>query len=93
VEIVGEFRRRAKRSLDVVRNLIDADSPCYGWELEIPEFYVVLGYDDIGYYYSGAGCDSVKGPKPWQELGNTNVGLIEMYRIKREQAAGRYPDC
>ena len=60
--------------------------PCYGWELEIPEFYVVYGYDDAGadtggYYFSGPGCDEGKGPKPWHELGDTGIGVLELYSV------------
>ncbi len=80
------FADAQKEAWDLVRNSIDNGIPCYGWELEIPEFYVVFGYDDIGYFYSGAGCDLGKGPKPWQELGNTGIGLIEIYRVKPGQA-------
>jgi len=61
--------------------------PCYGWELEIPEFYVVYGYDDVGYYYSGAQCDEGKGPKAWQELGESEIGVLEMYTVRPGQAA------
>ena len=35
------------------KKAIDHGRPCYGWELEIPEFYVIYGYDDLGYYFSG----------------------------------------
>ncbi len=82
-----DFTSKQKEAWDLVRKSIDNGIPCYGWELEIPEFYVVYGYDDIGYYYSGPTCDSGKGPKPWQELGNTGIGLVEMYRIRKGQAA------
>lgn len=30
---------------------IDEGLTCYGWELDIPEFYVVYGYDNKGYYF------------------------------------------
>jgi len=77
------FAEKRKEAWDMVRKAIDEGIPCYGWELETPEFYVIKGYDDIGYYYSGGGADPIKGPKPWQELGESDIGLIEMYSIKR----------
>lgn len=52
-----------------VKNALDQETPCYGWELDIPEFYIIFGYDDAGYYISGPGCDDGKGPVPWQKLG------------------------
>lgn len=37
-----------RQAWDHVKNAIDQDSPCYGWELDIPEYYVICGYDDTG---------------------------------------------
>ena len=88
-----DFRAAQARAWDHVRQAIDHGQPCYGWELEIPEFYVVYGYDDgddntiAGYYYAGPGCDEGKGPKPWQELGNTGIGVLELYTVSPGQAA------
>jgi len=48
---------------------------------------VVYGYDDTGYYFSGPMCNRGKGPKPWQELADTDIGLLEMYNVKIGKAA------
>jgi len=69
------------------KQALDQGFPCYGWELEIPEFYVVYGYDEVGYHYKGPGCEEGKGPKPWQELGDTGIGVVELYSIRPGQAA------
>jgi hypothetical protein len=82
-----DFAAVQRKAWDHVREKIDQGLPCYGWELEIPEFYVVCGYDDGGYYFSGPGCDEGKGPKPWQELGDTGIGVVEMYSVSPGQAA------
>jgi hypothetical protein len=55
--------------------------------LEVPEFYVVYGYDDTGYFYSGPGCDSGRGPKPWRELGDTGIGVLELYSLQPGKTA------
>jgi hypothetical protein len=83
-----DFSGLQKRAWEYARQAIDQGRPCYGWELEIPEFYVVYGYDDVGYYYSGPGCDEGKGPKPWQELGDTGIGVLELYSVWPGVAAG-----
>lgn len=67
---------------DFARRSLDAGLPVYAWEVEIPEFYVVYGYDEVGYYFSGPGCDDGKGPKPWKELGDTGIGIVELYNLK-----------
>ena len=83
----GDFAELQKRAWEHAQQAIDQGRPCYGWELEIPEFYVVYGYDDgdddtiAGYYYSGPGCDEGKGPKRWQELGDTGIGVLELYSV------------
>jgi hypothetical protein len=82
-----DFSVLQERAWEHARQAIDQGRPCYGWELEIPEFYVVYGYDDgeddgaAGYYYSGPGCIEGKGPKPWQELGDTGIGVLELYSV------------
>jgi hypothetical protein len=82
-----EFPEKQKEAWDMVRKSIDEGIPCYGWELETAEFYVITGYDDTGYYYNGPGADPIKGPRPWQELGESNIGLVEMYSIKQGKPA------
>jgi hypothetical protein len=81
------FGEKQQHAWEFVNQAIDNGVPCYGWELDIPEFYVVFGYDDgdggtvPGYYYSGPGCDGGKGPKAWREYGDTEIGIVEMYSV------------
>ena len=83
-----DFAEKQKLAWEHTKSAIDQGLPCYGWELDIPEYYVVYGYDEgAGYYFSGPGCDEGRGPKPWQELGDTEIGVIEMYSLKPGQAA------
>ena len=76
------FAELQEKAWDFTRKAIDKDLPLYGWELQAPEFYVLNGYDEVGYYYSGAGAEDGKGPKPWRELGDTGIGLIEVYSVE-----------
>lgn len=81
-----DFSQLQMDAWSFTRKNLDQGIPMYGWELEIPEFYVIYGHDDKGYYYSGPGVDSGKGPKPWQELGNTGIGMIEIYNVRPTEA-------
>jgi hypothetical protein len=83
----GGFAETQRQAWDHVRAAIDRGLPCYGWELDIPEYYVVFGYDDMGYYFSGPRCDAGRGPKAWSELGNTGIGVVEMYSVEAGQPA------
>ena len=82
-----DFSEKQQTAWENTRKAIDQDLPCYGWELDIPEYYVVYGYDDKGYYFSGPGCEEGKGPKPWQELGSSEIGALEMYTVRPGSAA------
>ena len=83
----GELAALQERAWAFAREAIDQGLPCYGWELEIPEYHVVHGYDETGYYFSGPGCDEGKGPKPWGELGDTGIGMVELYSVSRTEGA------
>jgi len=80
-KFVSDFKKIQKSVWDDTRKNIDKGVPCYGWELSCPEYAVVYGYDDIGYYFKGPGADDGGGPKPWNELGETEIGMIEMYSV------------
>lgn len=82
-----DFALKQRAAWDHTKRAIDNGNPCYGWELEYPDFYVVNGYDDVGYYYSGPLSDEGKGPRPWQELGDTAIGVIEMYSVEPGEAS------
>ncbi len=70
-----------------VREAIDQGRPCFGWELEIPEFYLIYGYDDDGYYFSGPGCIQGKGPKRWEALGNSEIGFLAVMSVASHEKA------
>jgi hypothetical protein len=76
--------REAKRreAWDHVRSRLDAGVPCYGWELDVPEYYTIHGYDDAGYYYCGPPDFQKTGPKPWHEVTSGESGPVEMYSIE-----------
>jgi hypothetical protein len=76
-----DFKEKQEKAWEHARKALDRGTPCYGWELDIPEYYVIYGYDDVGYHFSGPKCDAGRGPKPWQELGDTPIGCLELYSV------------
>lgn len=84
-EAGADFPLRQHEAYDLVRRSIDAGLPCYGWQLEVPDYYVISGYDDTGYYFEGYGQE--KGPLDWQRLGDWDVTLLEVYSLKLRSAA------
>jgi hypothetical protein len=78
----SNFVEKQKEAWDMVRGAIDQGYPCYGWCLNIPDYYVINGYDDVGYYYSGPMSKDFKMPLSWQELGKQEVQVLEAYVVK-----------
>jgi len=77
-----DFKLIRKKSWKNVRKAIDQGFPCVGWEMDVPEYYVVYGYDGLGYYYSGPLCEDGKGPRKWDTLGDSEIGVLNMSVIK-----------
>jgi hypothetical protein len=69
------------------RKAIDKGDPCFGWELDLPEYYIIYGYDEEGYYISGPGCDDGKGPVPWKKPGTSPIGVLEIQSMEFKEAA------
>ncbi|HUV86994.1 MAG TPA: hypothetical protein VMX79_07760 [bacterium] len=83
----ADFERKRKLVWENTKLALDNDLPTYGWELDVPEYYVIYGYDDVGYHYSGPGADDGAGPKPWRDLGESDIGVLEMYSLVEGEAA------
>jgi hypothetical protein len=81
----AEFLQKQLEAWDFVRARMDQGLPCYGWELaHIPAYYVINGYDEVGYYYSGWESG---GPCPWQKLGTFDVKQIAVHCVRPTEPA------
>lgn len=71
------FTRKQREVWGLVREAIDRGNPCYGYQvfLPIPDYYVIPGYDEIGYYYEGC---KTGGPTQWDKLGTHDVMVLEV---------------
>lgn len=76
------FGEKQREAFDLVRAAIDRGLPCYGWQMEAPDYYLITGYDDVGYYYAGLECEEGRGPLPWTRLATWDVDLLEVYRVE-----------
>jgi len=82
-----DFSEKRKNAWEYIKTEIESDHPCYGWELEVAEFYVINGYDDVGYYYNGPQCHEGAEPKPWNDVGDTGIGIVELYSVEKGKAS------
>ncbi len=81
-QIAGErFPAKQREAGELIRASIDRGLPCYGWEVQpwMPEFGVITGYDEAGYYYSSY---ETGGPVKWEEYGNHDVKVVAAYSVE-----------
>jgi hypothetical protein len=76
-----DFGTRQKEAWELCKLAINAGFPCYGWDLLFHEYYVIYGYDQNHYYFRGPGVDTDASPKLWMELGDTEIGVIDMHAV------------
>ncbi len=81
------FPQKQREAWDFVRANIDRGVPCFGFELKpyYGGYWVIYGYDDVGYYYSGW---EEGGPLAWQKLGDLFIPILE---VRSVQLAGPAP--
>jgi hypothetical protein len=75
------FQKEQEKAWAYAKECIDKEIPCYGWELEEAEYYVINGYNDVGYFYSGPSHDEGTGPRPWGDVGTSQIGVLEIYSV------------
>jgi hypothetical protein len=75
------FHQKQCEAWDYVRTNIDKDVPCFGFELKMyyGGYWVIYGYDDTGYYYSGW---EDGGPLSWEKLGDQFIPLLEVRSVQ-----------
>jgi hypothetical protein len=81
-----DFADAKTKAWEFTRQAIDSGYPCFGWELAIPEYYVVYGYDDEHYLFKGPAMNPETKPRHWQELGDAETGVLYMSQVKPAEA-------
>lgn len=50
-----QFEAKQRLAWETAKRSLDRGLPCFGWDLGMAEYYVINGYNQYGYYYSGIG--------------------------------------
>lgn len=79
---VPDIKEKRLEAWKMICDSIDKGLPCYAWELNKPMYYLIAGYDEIGYYYIEHDTLEISGPKPFMELGDTEWGCLEIHIIR-----------
>jgi hypothetical protein len=82
-----DFEQTQKLAWDKVRQALAAGHPCYAWELDMPEYFVICGHDEHGYHYRGVQTSADGGPREWDDLGHTGIGFLEVIIVQPGEAA------
>jgi len=77
-----DISRKRKEAWNLIRNSINKGLPCYAWEMDKPLYYLIAGYDEIGYYYIEPDTMKIAGPKSYNELGESEWGVLEIHIIR-----------
>lgn len=75
---IDEKRRQA---WELIKAAIDDNVPCYGWELDVPEYYVIKGYSKEGYVFNG--CTKADEVKPWRSLADSGIGMLDVLIVRK----------
>lgn len=79
-----------KESYSLVKNSIEKGKPCFGFYMNnIPENYILYGYDDDGYYYKGKECPDGFGPECKENIGENYTGWVEMNSVSKCEPKNR----
>lgn len=82
-----DFEDAPRRAWDFLRSRLDENVPCFAWELALPEFYVVNGYEGENLFFSGPAAPP-KASIPWSELGRRETKLVEAYAVQAGPPSG-----
>ncbi len=71
------FKQKQKEAWEMTKLAIDNDLPTFGWELNIPEYYMIYGYDNENYLFYDLDGKPMK--KKWDTLGETEIGVVSIF--------------
>ncbi|MBM4398707.1 MAG: hypothetical protein FJ041_00025 [Candidatus Cloacimonetes bacterium] len=72
-----DFKVKQEEAWTSTQMAIDNDMPTLGWELNMPEFYMIYGYDKENYLFHE--LDSSKNKKKWNTLGVSRIGWLCLF--------------
>jgi len=80
------FARKQEEIWRKTRRAIDAGLPCFGWELGVPDWYVITGYDADGHYLFTE-FNETPARKHYTELGDSEIGVACVLIVKPGKVA------
>jgi transcriptional regulator with XRE-family HTH domain len=78
----ADIDKKREEVWHLIREAIGKGLPCYAWELDKQQYYMIAGYDEEGYYYIEPDSGRIAGPKPYQKLGDSDWGILEIHIMR-----------
>jgi hypothetical protein len=76
-----DFEKKQREAHAKVQKALGEGIPVFGWELDLPEYYLLAGADSTGYLFFDMDRQ-IKGC-PWEKLGTSEIGMVEIHSLSR----------
>lgn len=76
-----EFKTLQREALNFVKRALAENKPVFGWELDIPEYYLIVGADEDGYRFLD--FDGSVKSCPVDRPGTSDIGMLEFLTVSR----------
>ncbi|MFO8144632.1 MAG: hypothetical protein R6T89_02700 [Candidatus Syntrophosphaera sp.] len=74
-----DFEKKQREAHAKVQKALGEGIPVFGWELDLPEYYLLAGADSTGYLFFDMDRQ-IKGC-PWEKLGTSEIGMVEIHSL------------
>jgi hypothetical protein len=71
----GDLEARQREAFENVKKELAAGHPAFGWELGLPEYYLIAGTNEKGYEYFD--FDGSVKTCPWDSVATSEIGMAE----------------
>lgn len=78
-DAIEEERRLA--ALDVVRRSVDRGIPAVAWDIGVPEWGLLIGYDDETETLATFTCEGKESTMPYAELGKRDIPILALLAV------------
>lgn len=80
----GDLKANQKQAFEQVQKALKAKQPVFGWELGMPEYYLIAGADEKGYQYFD--FDGSILTCPWDSVATSEIGMGEFCILSAAKA-------
>jgi len=80
----GDLQKKQKQAFEQVQKALSENHPVFGWELAMPEYYLIAKTDDRGYLFYD--FDGSLQHCPWDSIATSEIAMGEFCILSADQA-------